>query len=138
MAARAKKSRRKSGGKSASKRTAGKRRASRVASAKRSGKKARPAKRGAASRKSSAKRPAIKKRAAKRPAIKKSAVKRGGAKRSSSGGQKAATRSPIARVTRVAKEVAQQASTAVTEGFETVKEFGGSIVERVTGENVSG
>jgi hypothetical protein len=26
----------------------------------------------------------------------------------------------------------------VTEGFETVKEFGGSIVERVTGENVSG
>ena len=137
MAARAKKSRRKSGGKSASKRTAGKRRASRVASAKRSGKKTPPAKRGAASKKSSAKRPAIKKRAAKRPAIKKSAVKRG-AKRSSSGGQKAPTRSPIARVTRVAKEVAQQASTAVTEGIETVKEFGGSIVERVTGENVSG
>jgi hypothetical protein len=134
MAARAKKSRRKSGGKSASKRTAGKRRA---ASAKRSGKKARPAKRGAASRKSSAKRPAIKKRAAKRPAIKKSAVKRSGAKRSASGGQKTATASPIARVTRVAKEVAQQASSAVTGGIETVKEFGGSIVERVTGENVS-
>jgi hypothetical protein len=138
MAARAKKSRRKSGGKSASKRTAGKRRAGRAASAKRSGKKARPAKRGAAARKSSAKRPAIKKRAAKRPAIKKSAVKRAGAKRSASAQLKAATASPIARVTRVAKEVAQQASSAVTGGIETVKEFSGSIVERVTGENVSG
>jgi len=39
----------------------------------------------------------------------------------------------MARVTRVAKEVAQQASTAVTEGLETVKEFSGSIVDRVTG-----
>jgi len=43
----------------------------------------------------------------------------------------------MARVTRVAKEVAQQASTAVSEGFETVKEFGGSIVERVTGDTVT-
>jgi hypothetical protein len=125
MAARAKKSRRKSGGKAASKRSVSKR-----ASAKRSGKKGSSAKRGAS--KKSAKRPAIKKSAAKRPAIKKAAAKRSGSeKRSASGGQKA-TPSPMARVTRVAKEVAQQASTAVTEGFETVKEFGGSIVDRVT------
>jgi hypothetical protein len=33
----------------------------------------------------------------------------------------------------VAKEVAQQATTAVTEGVETIKELGGTIVERVTG-----
>jgi hypothetical protein len=59
-------------------------------------------------------------------------VKRSATARSSSAAPKAPRRSPIARVTRVAKEVAQQASTAVTEGFETVKEFGGSIVDRVT------
>jgi hypothetical protein len=76
-------------------------------------------------KKSSAKRPAIKKSAAKRPAAKKSSAK--------SGAKKAPRRSPIARVTRVAKEVAQQASTAVTEGFETVKEFGESMMDRVTG-----
>ena len=128
MAARAKKSRRKSGGKTASKRSGSKR-----ASAKRSAKKGGSAKRGAASTKS-AKRPAIKRSAAKRPAIKKRPAKRSAAKkRSASSGQKAATQSPMARVTRVAKEVAQQASTAMTEGLETVKEFGGSIVDRVTG-----
>ena len=127
MAARAKKSRRKSGGKTASKRSVSKR-----SSAKRSGKKGSTAKRGAT--KKSTKRPAIKKSAAKRPAIKKGAAKRsGGVTRSSSGGRKAAAQSPMARVTRVAKEVAQQASTAVTEGLETVKEFSGSIVDRVTG-----
>jgi hypothetical protein len=127
MAARAKKSRRKSGGKKASKRSVSKR-----ASAKRSGKKGSTAKRGAT--KKSTKRPTIKKSAAKRPAIKKGAAKRGGGvTRSSGGGQKAASQSPMARVTRVAKEVAQQASTAVTEGLETVKEFSGSIVDRVTG-----
>jgi hypothetical protein len=36
-------------------------------------------------------------------------------------------------VTRVAKEVAQQASTAVSEGVESLKEFGENIVDRVTG-----
>jgi histone H1/5 len=127
MAARAKKSRRKSGGKTASKRSVSKR-----SSAKRSGKKDSTAKRGAT--KKSTKRPAIKKSAAKRPAIKKGAAKRsGGVTRSSGGSRKAASQSPMARVTRVAKEVAQQASTAVTEGLETVKEFSGSIVDRVTG-----
>ena len=123
MAARAKKSRRKSGSKAASKRSTSKRGGGRAASAKRSGKKARPAKR-SATKKAAAKRPTIKKSAAKRPAKKSSAK---------SGGQKAPRRSPIARVTRVAKEVAQQASTAVTEGIETVKEFGESMMDRVTG-----
>jgi hypothetical protein len=36
-------------------------------------------------------------------------------------------------VTRVAKEVAQQATTAVSEGVETLKEFGENIVDRVSG-----
>jgi hypothetical protein len=36
-------------------------------------------------------------------------------------------------VTRVAKEVAQQATTAVTEGVEQLKELGENLVERVTG-----
>jgi hypothetical protein len=36
-------------------------------------------------------------------------------------------------VTRVAKEVVQQATTAMTEGAESIKEFGEGIVERVTG-----
>jgi hypothetical protein len=38
----------------------------------------------------------------------------------------------LSRVTRVAKEVAQQATTAVTEGVETLKELGENLVERVT------
>jgi hypothetical protein len=35
-------------------------------------------------------------------------------------------------VTRVAREVAQQATSAVTEGVETIKDFGEGIVDRVT------
>jgi hypothetical protein len=38
----------------------------------------------------------------------------------------------MSRVTRVAKEVAQQATTAVSGGIETVKEFGESMIDRVT------
>ena len=40
--------------------------------------------------------------------------------------------SPISRVTRVAKELAQQATSAVAEGVEAIKEAGGSLVDRVT------
>ena len=61
--------------------------------------------------------------AAKRPA--KAPAKR------SSGGRKSG--SALSRVTRVAKEVAHQATTAVSEGVETIKEFGEGIVDRVTG-----
>ena len=49
---------------------------------------------------------------------------------SSSGGDNT---SALSRVTRVAKELAQQTTTAVTEGVEKVKEVGGSLVDRVTG-----
>jgi hypothetical protein len=43
------------------------------------------------------------------------------------------TTSPLSRVTRVAKEVAHQATNAVTGGVETLKGFGETIVERVSG-----
>jgi hypothetical protein len=69
------------------------------------------AKRGVAKKKSASRGPAIKRRVAKK--------------------QRKST-SPLARVKRVAQEVAQQATTAVTEGVETLKDFGESIVERVT------
>lgn len=45
--------------------------------------------------------------------------------------KKASGRSPLARVKRVAREVAAQATTAVTAGVETLKGLGESIVERV-------
>jgi hypothetical protein len=116
MATRAKKSRGKSGAKTA----------------KRSGSSARrgPAlkKKSAKKKKASAKRAAAKKAkkaAPKRASAKKAVVKRPAAKKPS--------RNPITRVTRVAKEVAQQASTAVSEGVETLKELGESLVDRVTG-----
>jgi len=38
----------------------------------------------------------------------------------------------MARVTRVAKEVAQQATTVVSEGVESLKELSENIVDRVT------
>ena len=79
------------------------------------------------------KRGSAKKSAAKRPAVTNSAAKRSAAKKNNStAAKKPARRSPMSRVTRVAKEVAQQATTAVTGGLETVKEFGESIVDRVT------
>lgn len=115
MATRAKKSRGKSGAKTA----------------KRSGSSARrgPAlkKKSAKKKKAPAKRAAAKKakKAPKRASAKKAVIKRPAAKKPS--------RNPITRVTRVAKEVAQQASTAVSEGVETLKEFGESLVDRVTG-----
>ena len=45
--------------------------------------------------------------------------------------KKKSSRSPLARVKRVAQEVAQQATTAVAQGVETLKEIGENIVERV-------
>jgi hypothetical protein len=79
------------------------------------------------------------KKSSRGPALKKSAKKgataakrpaKAPAKRSS-GGRKSG--SALSRVTRVAKEVAHQATTAVSEGVETIKEFGEGIVDRVTG-----
>jgi hypothetical protein len=57
--------------------------------------------------------------------VKKASAKRASAKKRSA--------NPLARVKRVAQEVAQQATTAVTEGVETLKELGENLVERVTG-----
>jgi len=129
MATRAKKSRTKSGGSTGKKRGGAKSRGG-TKTAKTAKKAA--AKRGPA-RKSSMKK-AVKK--SRGPALKKSAkraakvVKRA-AKRSS--GARKSGGSALSRVTRVAKEVAHQATTAVSEGVETIKEFGEGMMDRVTG-----
>jgi hypothetical protein len=47
--------------------------------------------------------------------------------------KRAKSSNPLSRVTRVAKEITQQATTAMTEGVETLKEMGENLVERVTG-----
>ena len=41
--------------------------------------------------------------------------------------------SPVARVKRVTREVVHQAGAAVSAGVETLKDFGGDLVERVRG-----
>jgi hypothetical protein len=41
-------------------------------------------------------------------------------------------KAPIQRVTRVTKEIAQQATAAVSGGVEALKEIGENIVDRVT------
>jgi hypothetical protein len=43
-------------------------------------------------------------------------------------------KSPIQRVKSVAKQVAQQAQAAVVGGVEALREMGGTIVERVGGQ----
>ena len=146
MATRAKKSRGKSGGttsntrgkpavRSGGSKSASKKSSTKKASAKRPATKSAAAKKSAPTRslgrpamkKASAKRPTVNKAAAKKaPAVKKAAPKKA-APRKTGGG------SPLARVTRVAKEVAQQASAVVTEGMESIKEMGENLVERVTG-----
>jgi hypothetical protein len=40
---------------------------------------------------------------------------------------------PIARVGRVAQEVAKEAGSAVVAGVEAIRDLGSSVVERVTG-----
>jgi hypothetical protein len=143
MATRAKKSRKKSGSRS-TKKAAGSKRASsrRVASAKRSASTKRAAARKPASAKrkavaKSGKRSAAKRSAAKRPAGKRSTAKRSTAKTKSVRKPSvrragvSSRRSPMARVTRVAKEVAQQATIAVTESVDALKELGETLMDRV-------
>lgn len=77
------------------------------------------AKRGGAKRRGSAKRGGAKRRSTR------SSAKRSRARRSTS---------PVARVKRVTQEVAQQAVTAVTAGVETLRDFGGNLVDRVRNE----
>lgn len=57
-------------------------------------------------------------------------TKASGTKKSAKAGRRGD--SPISRVTRVAKEIAHQATSAVAEGVEAIKEAGGSLVDRVT------
>lgn len=74
-----------------------------------------------------AKRGAAKKLSAKKSSAKKSAPKRPAPK-------KKPKRSPIQRVTSVAKQVAQQAQAAVVGGVEALREITESVVERVGGQ----
>ena len=95
---------------------------------------ARKASRGAkksSARKKSAKRGGAKKSAPRRPA--KSAASRKPAKRPAAPKRK----SPMQRVTSVAKQVAQQAQAAVVGGVEALREMGGSVADRVA-ERVGG
>ena len=114
----------------AKKRSAGPRKKSRGKSVRKTASARGGAKSRGKAKKSAAKRPAAKKSAARTPAAKKQPAKRPAVKKKKSPSR---SRSPMQRVTRVAKEVAQQATAAVTEGVETLKEMGESIVERVTG-----
>lgn len=89
-------------------------------------------------RKSGARKSSARKASAKRPtARKKSAAKKspkgGGPMKRSSGGAK--RRSPIQRVTNVARQVAQQAQAAVSGGVDALREMGETIAERVGGQD---
>jgi len=86
-----------------------------------------------AAKKKAAKRPAAKKAVVKRIAAKKVAAKRAASASSNAPSNGGENPGALSRVTRVAKELAQQTTTAVSEGVEKVKEMGGSLVERVTG-----
>ena len=92
--------------------------------------KTRPGARKSAARKGGMKKPA-RKGGAKKTAMKKSARK-ASSRSASRGGSKAGRgQSAVARVKRVAREVAQQASAAVSSGVENIREFGENLVERV-------
>jgi len=80
-------------------------------------------------KKSSSRRPTAKKGGAK-----KSAARKKSTKRSSSAPKR---KSPIQRVTSVAKQVAQQAQAAVVGGVEALREMGGNVAEKV-GERMGG
>lgn len=70
------------------------------------------------------------KRGTKRPAARKGAAKRGRtAKRK---------QSPVARVKRVTRGVVQQAAGAVSTGMDTLRDFGGNLVDRVRSGGTGG
>jgi hypothetical protein len=113
----ARKSSRRKGGAKSSARKGGAKKASR--GAKKSSARKKSAKRGGA-KKSTSRRPA--KSAARRKPAKRSAPKR---------------KSPMQRVTSVAKQVAQQAQAAVVGGVDALREMGGNVADRVA-ERVGG
>jgi hypothetical protein len=89
------------------------------------------------SRRSSAKKSArsAKKRGSARKRGMQAGAKRSRSKVAASAKRRSTTRSrkqsPVARVKRVTREVVQQATVAVTAGVETLKDFGGNLVDRV-------
>jgi hypothetical protein len=93
-------------------------------------KSARSKKRGAA-RKSSKKRAGARKGGASKK--RSSAAKRRSstAKRRRSSAKRGGRQAAVARVKRVTQEVVQQATVAVQAGVETLKDFGGNLVDRV-------
>lgn len=98
---------------------------------KRSGakKSARPRK---AARKSTARKPA-RKAASRKPARK--AARKASAKKAARRRAPAKRKSPMQRVTSVAKQVAHQAQAAVTGGVEALREISGNIADRVGGQD---
>jgi hypothetical protein len=88
-------------------------------------------KRGAATRaRAGAKRAGARKSASGRAGARKSAGRAPARRKASAKKGKARKQSTVARVKRVAREVMQQATGAVTAGVETLKDVGGNLVER--------
>jgi hypothetical protein len=71
--------------------------------------------------------------AKKRAGARKSATRKMASPARKSAPRKAASRKPsrVARVKRVTQEVVQQATVAVSAGVETLKDFGGNLMDRV-------
>jgi hypothetical protein len=66
----------------------------------------------------------------KRGTTRKSAARKTSARKTSAG-KTTTRRAQVARVKRVAKEVVQQAQTAVVAGVETLRDLGENLMERV-------
>lgn len=130
MATRAKKSR----GKKSSARSAGAKKSARKSTSRSSAsKKSSGARRGPAIKKSDAKKSAMKKSSSKRSSSARGKSSTPAKRRGKPASKSMSPKSPIERVTRVAKEVAQQAATVMTEGVDVVRDFGESLMDKVTG-----
>ena len=88
----------------------------------------------AAAKKSPARKPSLKRPSAKKATARK---KSASSRRPASAAKKKSRKSPIQRVTSVARQVAQQAQAAVVGGVEALREMGENIVERV-GDRMGG
>ena len=87
----------------------------------------RPGKAGSSARR----RKTMKKSSAKKSSAKRGSARRSAAKRSRPAAKKSRRQSAVGRVKRVTREVAQQATAAVTAGVETLRDLGENFVERV-------
>ena len=107
--------------------------------AKRSAKRGMTAAKKMASSKRSASATSARKASAKKASARPKSVKAAARKRAPVSGAlnsvaKAVRESPVDRVARVATEVAQQATHAVSEGVDALKELGTNLVDRVAGQ----